>query len=112
MSAAPEKRPGRPRRGASRAEARAGVLFATPWMIGLTLFTLLPLLPIRRVSPLVAIRSSFAESADRPDPLRWVVYAAIVVAVELSVILVSEPLGRRWRGWPPCSRPAFPASSC
>lgn len=45
------------------------------------LFTLLPLLPIRRVSPLVAIRSSFAEAADRPDPLRWVVYAAIVVAV-------------------------------
>ncbi len=45
------------------------------------LFTLLPLLPIRRVSPLVAIRSSFAESADRPDPLRWVVYVAIVLAV-------------------------------
>lgn len=45
------------------------------------LFTLLPLLPIRRVSPLVAIRSSFADSPDRPDPLRWMVYAAIVVAV-------------------------------
>jgi putative ABC transport system permease protein len=45
------------------------------------LFTLLPLLPIRRVSPLVAIRSSFAEAADRPDPLRWVVYVAIVLAV-------------------------------
>ena len=44
MTAAPDKRPRRPRRGASRAEARAGVLFATPWMIGLTLFTLLPLI--------------------------------------------------------------------
>ncbi len=44
MTAAPETRPRRPRRGASRAEARAGILFATPWMIGLTVFTLLPLL--------------------------------------------------------------------
>ncbi|HRE82551.1 MAG TPA: ABC transporter permease [Opitutaceae bacterium] len=47
------------------------------------LFTLLPLLSIRRVSPLVAIRSSFAENAGTKDPLRWSVYAAIVVAVTL-----------------------------
>lgn len=45
------------------------------------LFTLLPLLPIRRVSPLVAIRSSFAEAPGRPDPARWAVYALIVGAV-------------------------------
>ncbi len=45
------------------------------------LFTLLPLLAIRRVSPLVAIRSSFAESMDRRDPLRWALYALIVGAV-------------------------------
>jgi len=47
------------------------------------LFTLLPLLPIRRVSPLVAIRSSFAADPGRPDPLRWAVYAAIVAAVSV-----------------------------
>ena len=45
------------------------------------LFTLLPLLAIRRVSPLVAIRSSFAENTDRRDPLRWALYALIVAAV-------------------------------
>lgn len=44
------------------------------------LFTLLPLLTVRRVSPLVAIRSAFAERTVR-DPLRWAVYAAIIAAV-------------------------------
>lgn len=45
------------------------------------LFTLLPLLAVRRVSPLVAIRSAFAERAGQGDPLRWAVYAAILAAV-------------------------------
>ena len=45
------------------------------------LFTLLPLLTVRRVSPLVAIRSAFAERAGQVDPWRWVVYAMIVAAV-------------------------------
>ena len=45
------------------------------------LFTLLPLLAVRRVSPLVAIRSASAEGAGPGDPLRWVVYAAILAAV-------------------------------
>jgi putative ABC transport system permease protein len=44
------------------------------------LFSLLPLLAVRRVSPLVAIRAQVAEST-RGDPLRWLVYAAIVAAV-------------------------------
>ena len=44
------------------------------------LFTLLPLLAVRRVSPLVAIRSAFAERGTG-DPLRWAVYAAILAAV-------------------------------
>ncbi len=56
------------------------------------LFTLLPLLPIRRVSPLVAIRSSFAEAPGRPDPARWAVYALIVGAV--TVFALSQT--RRW----------------
>ncbi len=34
----------RRRRRAGRGEARAGLLFATPWMIGLTTFTLIPLI--------------------------------------------------------------------
>ncbi len=50
------------------------------------LFTLLPLLAIRRVSPLVAIRSSFAENHERPDALRWAVYAAIVGAVTIFAL--------------------------
>jgi putative ABC transport system permease protein len=45
------------------------------------LFTLLPLLAVRRVSPLVAIRSAFAERAGAGEPLRWVVFAAIGLAV-------------------------------
>lgn len=44
------------------------------------LFTLLPLLAVRRVSPLVAIRSAFAERTGG-DPLRWGVYVGIVAAV-------------------------------
>ncbi|HRP04303.1 MAG TPA: ABC transporter permease, partial [Opitutaceae bacterium] len=45
------------------------------------LFTLLPLLSIRRVSPLVAIRASAAEETGSRDPLRWAVFAAIAMAV-------------------------------
>jgi putative ABC transport system permease protein len=39
------------------------------------------LLAVRRVSPLVAIRSAFAERAGLGDPLRWLVYAMILAAV-------------------------------
>jgi len=45
------------------------------------LFTLLPLLAVRRVSPLVAIRASVAESAGTRDPWRWAVYAGIAGTV-------------------------------
>jgi len=45
------------------------------------LFTLLPLLTIRRVSPLVAIRAQSIESVGRNDPLRWVVFGLIGLAV-------------------------------
>jgi putative ABC transport system permease protein len=44
------------------------------------LFTLLPLLTVRRVSPLVALRSALGETA-RMDPLTPVVYVAITAAV-------------------------------
>ena len=44
------------------------------------LFTLLPLLTVRRVSPLVALRSALGETA-RMDPLTPLVYVAITAAV-------------------------------
>ncbi len=44
------------------------------------LFTLLPLLEVRRVSPLHVLRSGY-EDDSRPDPLRWLVYAAIGFSV-------------------------------
>lgn len=50
------------------------------WVICL-LFTLLPLMAIRRVSPLVALRSASAETISARDPWRWVLYGLIGVAV-------------------------------
>ena len=45
------------------------------------LFTLLPLLAVRRVTPLAAIRAVSAARESGGDPWRWAVYGAIVVAV-------------------------------
>ncbi|WP_414663956.1 ABC transporter permease [Horticoccus sp. 23ND18S-11] len=46
------------------------------------LFTLLPLLAVRRVSPLVALRSAFADAAgSRPDPWRIAIVVFIIAAV-------------------------------
>ena len=45
------------------------------------LFTLLPLLAVRRVPPLAAIRAVSAARESGGDPWRWAVYGAIVVAV-------------------------------
>ncbi|MBI3887307.1 MAG: ABC transporter permease [Opitutae bacterium] len=45
------------------------------------LFTLLPLLEVRRVSPLLVLRSGFGENGGAPDPWRWGVYAAIGAAM-------------------------------
>ncbi|HZL45612.1 MAG TPA: FtsX-like permease family protein [Opitutaceae bacterium] len=44
------------------------------------LFTLLPLLSIRRVSPLRALRTGFGEPAPGRDPLRWALSGLIGVA--------------------------------
>lgn len=44
------------------------------------LFTLLPLLTVRRVSPLTAIRVAF-EPARGPDPLRWLVSACLAAGI-------------------------------
>ena len=45
------------------------------------LFTVLPLLAVRRVSPLVALRSAYAEGPPPPDPWRIATGVFIVVAV-------------------------------
>ena len=45
------------------------------------LFALLPLLDVRRISPLRAIRAGFSSDTERPDPLRWGVYALIFLFV-------------------------------
>jgi len=50
------------------------------------LFTLLPLLTVRRVSPLLAIRSAAGESTAA-DPWRWWLYAGIAAAVAGFAIL-------------------------
>lgn len=45
------------------------------------LFALLPLLTVRRVSPLAAIRVSFEPQRARRDPLRWLVGACLAAGV-------------------------------
>ncbi len=50
------------------------------------LFSLLPLLAVRRVSPLVAIRAAVAETAANRDPWRWAVYAGIVGIVAVFAL--------------------------
>ena len=44
------------------------------------LFTLLPLLAVRRVTPLSALRAGLGETPG-PDPLRWLLWLAIAAAV-------------------------------
>ena len=57
------------------------------------LFSLLPLLGLRRVSPLLAIRSSYEESPEKSRDLwRWLVYALILSSVAAFSIMHT----RRW----------------
>ncbi len=57
------------------------------------LFALLPLLSVRRVSPLAAIRSSFQATAHRaPDPLFWVTVILLVVGLILFCLAHTQ----RW----------------
>jgi putative ABC transport system permease protein len=49
------------------------------------LFTLLPLLAVRRVSPLLALRSAQGE-VTQPDPLRWILYVGIAGALPAFAI--------------------------
>lgn len=50
--------------------------------LGITiLFALLPLLSIRKVSPLRTLRASYEEDTSGRDPLRWLVYGLIVLFI-------------------------------
>ncbi|MDQ2669033.1 MAG: FtsX-like permease family protein, partial [Gemmatimonadota bacterium] len=54
-------------------------------------FSLLPLLAVRRVSPLAAIRRMYDERPPRPGPARWVVLALLAASVVvLARLQVSE----------------------
>jgi len=55
------------------------------------LFALLPLLDVRRVSPLAAIRAAY-ESKVRHDPARWILFGLIAGGVTLFAIFQT----RRW----------------
>jgi len=57
------------------------------------LFSLLPLLAVRRVSPLAAIRVSFGSQNTQRDPLRWLVGACLAAGI-LGFALAQ---GRDWR---------------
>nr|WP_234737205.1 FtsX-like permease family protein [Tellurirhabdus bombi] len=45
------------------------------------LFALLPLLVVRKISPLRTLRSSFDDDVDSRDPLRWLVYGLILLFI-------------------------------
>ncbi|MEM9665326.1 MAG: ABC transporter permease [Bacteroidota bacterium] len=56
------------------------------------LFALLPLLTVRRVSPLRAIRAAYEAQDQGPDPLRWVVYGLIGLAIGVfAVVQAPQP---------------------
>lgn len=56
--------------------------------VGVTLlFALLPLLTVRRVSPLRAIRTAYETQAPGRDPLRWAVYGALVWSLVIFAIV-------------------------
>jgi len=54
------------------------------------LFALLPLLVIRRVSPLRTLRTSYEEDTATRDPWRWVLYLSILLFVALFAYLQSR----------------------
>ena len=45
------------------------------------LFSLIPLLPLRNISPLLALRASYETAPRRRDPLSWVLVSVIVAGV-------------------------------
>jgi len=77
------------------------ILQAAAVSLGITLnFALLPLLPVRKISPLLALRSAY-ENGDAPakDPLRWLIYAMIAIGISIfSVVQIKSPEVSWWHG--------------
>ncbi len=62
--------------------APAGVAAGIAVGLGTTLlFSLIPLLPLRKISPMVALRASYESRPRRRDPLGWLLFGVIVAAV-------------------------------
>jgi putative ABC transport system permease protein len=57
------------------------------------LFALLPLLTVRRVSPLAALRLAYENVKTRPDPWRWAVGACLGA----SIVILAITQSRDWR---------------
>ncbi len=57
--------------------------------LGVTvLFTLLPLLSVRRVSPLLALRSAYEPTREeRRDPLRWLLYGLLAAGITVFAVI-------------------------
>ena len=54
--------------------------------IGLTitvLFAMVPLIAVRKISPLRTLRTSYDEDVQPADPLRWLIFAAIILSLFL-----------------------------
>ncbi len=56
------------------------------------LFALLPLIVIRRTSPLLTLRASFEDQVQERDYLRWVIYVLIFLFVGLFTFLQTKDL--------------------
>ena len=59
---------------------------------GALLFALLPLLPLRRISPLLALRGAYEEHRKARDPLLWLIGCVIVGAIFGFAAITAE----RW----------------
>ncbi|MFQ5917060.1 MAG: ABC transporter permease [Candidatus Binatia bacterium] len=50
------------------------------------LFALLPLISLRKISPLLTLRSSLEDTNSKKDPIRWFIYFLIAVAIGLFAL--------------------------
>jgi len=55
-----------------------------------TLFSLLPLVSIRKISPLRTLRSAFDEVEEGKDYLRWIIYAAIILVLTIFLWILTS----------------------